>query len=113
MTATTPDETTVSNTEIAELLDVQLNTVQTWGKNRLMPPSAGRHGHIPFWMRSTIIAWAGDIGKIDPDEQPDLALEYEDITGRELVPFRVGGPMPAEVKERLRNIWGIVPGGSS
>jgi len=79
--------------EIGALLAVKPVTVRQWKWKRQMPapdyPSI--HG-MPAWERSTIVTWAGDLGKL---HDPALIEEFRKINDREPHKYRKGGRMAA------------------
>lgn len=54
--------------EVAEFLDVRRATVQQWSYRKVLPPRDLTIGKQPVWQRATVIAWALETGRLDPDD---------------------------------------------
>lgn len=78
--------------EIADLLDVSPVTVRQWKWKGDLPAADYDSVHgMPAWERSTIIVWAGRLGKLR--HQP-LIDAYRTLTGEDPAPYRRGGRLP-------------------
>lgn len=86
--------------EIAARLGVGVKTIHVWRSTRRIMPEPDydtAEGHLWDW--ETILRWAGDTGRLRSVERID---EYRKLTGHDPIAPRKGGPVSAEVKERLR-----------
>jgi hypothetical protein len=90
--------------EIQQMLGFPYGTVRQWINRGLLPAADfGAVNGSRAWLRSTILEWAGDTGRLyqrsdlTEDQVELLRVEFRAEFGREPAPANLGGPRSAVV----------------
>lgn len=69
MARKTPMADPLGPKEVAEFLEVKRATVQQWTFRNVLPDGDYTINNMPAWERRTIVEWAVDTGRLEPDDE--------------------------------------------
>jgi len=85
----------VGEVDIADRLNVPVNTVRAWSKRRTLPVPDWRVSGRPAWEWIAVREWAGDRGRLPGLWDPGAPLQQLAVSFGQMIGYRLsGGPWP-------------------